>query len=510
MRILLVDDNEHSLQSLAVVLTDLGHEPVPMADAAKALDLAQREFFPLIITDIRMPNMDGLELLGRLKASPYSRQADVVIITGHGDMETAVDALRKGAYDYLNKPINARELAAVVDRCAEHQALLFENREYQQQFDKKVMEATRSLQQDLARAKRQLLKAAGIENLIAESAAMKHVVEEAALYHADPTVPLLIEGETGTGKEVMARLVHFGENGNDTPFVAINCAAIPEQLFESELLGHEAGAYTGSTRKGQAGKLELAGTGSIFLDEVAEMPMLLQPKLLRVFEDRTFYRVGGVKRRDFNARIICAANRNLEELVEQGLFRRDLFHRLKVGHLHLPPLRERLDDLLPLSETFLARESKRKRKHFKALHPDAVDMLMAYSWPGNVRELENAIERAVLSSDGDLLTTEHLHFLPKKIAMGVAPQAPAPHPRATATVPTDAQSNNSNQTLNLCDPKDLQLPDENLDIESLTDAIIAKALEKFSGNKSQAARYLGLSRYALHRRLQKIEEKSGQ
>lgn len=493
MRILLVDDNEHSLQSLAVVLTDLGHEPVPQKDAVRALDLVQREFFPLVITDIRMPGMDGLELLSRIKASPYSKNSDVVLITGHGDMETAVDALRKGAYDYLNKPINARELSAVVERSAEHQTLLFENREYQMEFNKKVQEATVSLQQDLARVRRQLLMAAGIDGLVAESPAMRQLLDEAELYHGDPTVPVLIEGETGTGKEVLARLIHFGRNGSDTPFVPLNCAAIPDQLFESDLFGHDPGAYTGSTRKGQPGKLEMAGKGSVFLDEIAEMPLMLQPKLLRVFEDRTFYRVGGVKRRNFEARVICAANRDLHGLVDQGLFRRDLYHRLKVGHLYIPPLRERKEDIVPLAEKFLEREAKRKRKQFKGLHPDTVELLCAHAWPGNVRELENIIERAVLSADGDLLTPDQVHFLTEK------------HPVPAGKLPLPASCPDI-RSFGALHPDSLQLPDTSLNLEAFNEAIICKVLEKFSGNKSQAARYLGLSRYALHRRLQKIEE----
>lgn len=500
MRILLVDDNEHSLQGLAVVLTDLGHEPVPVANAEKALDHMQREFFPLVITDIRMPGMDGLELLGRLKASKYSKDTDVVIITGHGDMETAVDALRKGAYDYLNKPINARELAAVVDRSAEHQALLFENREYKLEFQQKVQEATQSLQEDLNRARQQLRKAAGLDGLVAESMAMQELVTEAALYHSDPSVPVLIEGETGTGKEVLARLIHFGRNGNDKPFVPLNCAAIPDQLFESELFGHEGGAYTGSTRKGQPGKLEAAGRGSVFMDEVAELPLGLQPKLLRVFEDRTFYRVGGVKRRDFEARIICAANRELENLVEKGAFRRDLYHRLKVGYLRIPPLRERSEDIGPLAEHFLQREARRKRKNFQGLHPDTVELLTSRSWPGNVRELENVIERAVLSADGELLMPEHLALRQEAAAAqpGIASAADKVVGQQASKSVLDIQSVESMDAL--------QLPEDSLDLEALNESIIRKALVKFSGNKSQAARYLGLSRYALHRRLQKMEE----
>ncbi len=411
MRILLVDDDNHSLQSLAVVLTDLGHEPVPVTNSAKALDLTQRDFFPMVITDIRMPGMDGIELLARIKASTYTNLADVVIITGHGDMETAIEALRNGAYDYLNKPINARELSAVVDRCAEHQALLFENREFKLSFERKIQEATEKLQKDLERTRRNLQQVSGSGPMITESNAMENLIREASYYHDDPSVPVLIEGETGVGKEVLARFIHYGSTGADTELIPINCAAIPEQLFESELFGHEAGAYTGSTRNGQPGKMELAGSGTIFLDEVAEMPLHLQPKLLRVLEERTFYRVGGVKLREFHARVICAANRNLDQLVESGKFRRDLFHRLKVGHLRIPPLRERPEDIVALATHFLQREAERKKRRFREMHPDTLRMFESYSWPGNVRELENVIERAVLTTDHELLLPEHVAFM---------------------------------------------------------------------------------------------------
>ncbi|MGE4297880.1 MAG: sigma-54-dependent transcriptional regulator [Desulfovibrionaceae bacterium] len=483
MRILIVDDNAHSLQSLAVVLADLGYEPVKARNADEALQFARQSPFPMIITDIRMPGMSGLELLSTLKDSPATRDTDVVIITGHGDMETAIASLRKGAYDYLNKPINARELAAVVERCAEHQALLRENQDWRQQFETRVDEATREVRSNLDEVRSKLRGATGVGRIIASSQPMRTLVEETRLYRGDPSVPVLLEGETGTGKEVLALLIHYGDQGSDQPFVPINCAAIPSELFESELFGHEPGAYTGSSRKGSRGKMELAGEGTLFLDEIAEMPLSLQPKLLRVLEDRTFYRVGGIKKRHFEARVVCAANRDLRGLVEQGLFRRDLYHRLKVGHMRIPPLRERGSDIRPLAELFLKREAHKKKKLFKGVSPEALALLEAHPWPGNVRELENTIERAVLTSDGDLLEPSHLAFLFADTQDALVLGADA------ATL--------------LADPAHLVLPEHGLDLEALYDALIHRAMEKFDGNKTRAARYLGISRYALHRRLGK-------
>jgi len=484
MRVLVVDDNPNSLKSLEVVIADLGHSPTAVTGGEEALVRMRQERFPLVVTDIRMPGMDGLELLTAIKAAPETSSCDVVLITGHGDMETAIEALRKGAYDYLNKPINARELAAVLDRAAEHQALLRENQALKAPLEQHVAAATSTLRQDLDHARRLLRERAGLEGVVAASAPMLRLFQETQLFHANPDVPVLLEGETGVGKEVVARAIHFGEGGCDEPFVAINCAAIPADLFEAELFGHDPGAYTGSAPRGAQGKLELAGQGTLFLDEIAELPLTLQPKLLRVLEERTYYRVGGVKRRQFRARVICAANRGLEQLVGEGRFRRDLFHRLKVGHLVIPPLRQRPQDIEALAYHFLKRESVKKRKDFTQISAEAMALLMGHSWPGNVRELEHAIERAVLTCSGPVLLPAHLAFLTAAdpVACGVE-----------ATLPLQAHT--------------LTLPDDGLDLEALITAIVEQALARFDGNKSRAAAYLGISRFALHRRLQKPGER---
>lgn len=488
MRILIVDDNLPSLQSLSLVLHDLGHEPTPFEDPLAALAEARTTWFPLIITDIRMPGMDGLTLLSHLKEDSSTAEADVVLITGHGDMETAVEALRRGAYDYLNKPINARELAAVVERCAEHQALLMENRELREHLDEAVEQRADALRRELESARTRLRQVTGIGEVVAASSVMSTLLDETRVFHAEPSVPVLIEGETGTGKEVVARLIHYGESGNDAPFIALNCAAIPHELFEAELFGHEPGAYTGSRAGGSPGKLELAGSGTLFLDEVAEMPLTLQPKLLRVLEERCFYRLGGVKRREFRARVICAGNRDLAAMVEAGQFRRDLYHRLRVGHLRIPPLRERPEDIPVLAGLFLQREAVRKKKRFTALSPDALRLLGRHPWTGNVRELENAVERAVLLHDGPALTARHLGFLDEDGA-GESPLA----------VRRDGDRPGAWRL----DPDNLTLPDAPFDVEALVDALVRKAVERFGGNKSRAAAHLGISRFALHRRLAK-------
>lgn len=483
MRILIVDDNPTSLQSLSVVLTDLGHQPTTFSDPVAALAHAKENYYPLIITDIKMPALDGLSLLAKLKACDMCRQSDVIIITGHGDMDTAITALRNGAYDYLNKPINARELAAAVERSSEHQTLLFENKDLKQNMEQRVAEAKESLQDDLEKMRSQLRKVSGIGQIISGSPRMQTIIRDATIFHHSPDVPVLIEGETGTGKEVIARLVHHGDTHCDTPFVALNCSAIAESLFESELFGYEAGAYTGSRAGGSAGKLELAGNGTLFLDEIAEMPLHLQPKLLRVLEDRTFYRVGGLQKKEFTARIVGAGNKNLEQMVEDGLFRRDLYHRLTVGHLRLPPLRERQEDLIEMAKLFLKKQTKRKGKQFSSIAPETLTLLCGYSWPGNVRELENTIERAVLIHDDATLKPDHIEFINASRSISATPTTPPQAPSVTIGAST------------------ITLPEHPFKLEELTQSIIQEALAKFNGNKTKAAAYLGISRYALYRKL---------
>ena len=510
MRILVVDDNRNSLQSLCLVLKDLGHEPRGMEDPLEALAAARKDFFPLIITDIRMPGMDGLTLLSQLKNGPPAGDSDVVLITGHGDMTTAVEALRKGAYDYLNKPINARELSAVVDRVAERQALVIENRELTRNLEKHVSRAAEEYKKDLEDARRALREVEGIGLVIAESEAMITLLREALIMHAEPSVPVLIEGETGTGKEVLARYIHFGNAVTELPFLGINCAAIPHELFESELFGHEPGAFTGSRADGAPGKLEQAGRGTLFLDEVAELPLSLQPKLLRVLEERSFYRVGGMKKRGFAARIVCAGNRDMAGMVEKGTFRRDLYHRLRVGHLYIPPLRERRADILPLAERFLLREARKKKKRFTGIDSSTMELLRRYPWPGNVRELENTIERAVLMQDGELLLPSHINFLFQSASAFSVPEAGAPGsapgeiPPAFSAPPAAALP--GGPLLDLSNPDSLVLPESPLHLEKLLDTVVLAAMKRFDGNKTRAAEYLGISRFALHRRLQSRRE----
>jgi len=481
VKILVVDDEAISLSSLGDTVSMLGHEPVLCGSAEHALELCRETFFPVIVTDIRMPGMDGLELLERIKETPATAESDVIMVTGHGDVETAIQALRSGAYDFLRKPLDAREFIAVVERSAEHQSLRQENIERTYHCDKRIEEATEDLRREVDGMRRMLRQVAGVGDVVAVSSSMQEVLRNTRLYHENHDVTVLIEGETGTGKEIVARCIHFGEEAATTPFVDINCSVISENLFESELFGYESGAFTGSHRAGAKGKLEAAGDGTVFLDEIGDLPLHFQPKLLRVLQERTFYRVGGIKKRELRARIVCATNQDLAEMVEQGLFRRDLYHRLKIGYIHIPPLRERREDILPLAELFLGQQAQLKGRAFQRLSRGGAELLRGQEWKGNVRELKNAIERALLMHDGPELLPEHLEFLHG----GGAAARPMP--------------------LALPDLAGLQLPDEGLNLDDYLHAlkreIVLQAVARFDGNKSKAAEFLGWDRNKIYRLL---------
>jgi transcriptional regulator with PAS, ATPase and Fis domain len=314
------------------------------------------------------------------------------------------------------------------------------------------------------------------------SEAMRAVVELAYRLHEDRTMPALIEGETGTGKEVVARLIHHGRGESDAPFICINCPAIAPTLFESELFGYEAGSFTGAKKSGAVGKLELAQGGTLFLDEIGDLPLDMQPKLLRVLQERERYRVGGGQRVALDVRIIAATNAELQKAVDAGRFRRDLFYRLNPGHVRIPPLRERPAEIIHLAQLILARLAEEKRRAFRYITPEARAHLESYLWPGNVRELENAIERVTLLYNEESVRAEHLNFLAK------GPSEPLSVDMAPLS------------------PDNFVLPEDGLDIDALNEAILRRVLAKFKGNKSEAARYLKLTRGSFRRRADHIEE----
>ncbi len=482
MRILLVDDDQPGRELLAAFLEEqLGHEVTQCQDGNEAFVKFEKSPFPLVITDIQMPVMDGMQLLRRLKTTAEGCQSDVVLITGFGDMNSAIQALRSDAYDYLVKPVNLQELEAVVAKIAEHQSLLKENEDLTRHFKRKVSEATRMTRSRLESLQKAYAEVVGVGDVGVFSDKMREVFSLAERFHHDRSVPVLIQGETGTGKDVAARMVHYGhgEALEASPFVSINCAAITSSLFESELFGYEGGAFSGAKKNGQAGKFELAESGSVFLDEIGELSLEIQPKLLHVLEKREFYRVGGVRKIKLDTRIICATNRNLLQEVRKGAFRQDLFYRLNVAKIELPPLRERRQEIAPLASMFLTRIAGQKKSRFSRLSAQAVRIMEAHPWPGNVRELHNTIERVVLLYDDTVVRPEHLAFLADENVFAPGVQASADESGALK----------------------IDFPEDELSIKEVEMRVIRKAMEKFANNKSRVASYLGLSRNTLINKL---------
>ena len=480
MQILLVDDDGHSRAAVQWFLKDQHHDVVECINGEVALRKLETEDYPMVLSDIRMPGMSGIELAKAIKQSRDGWRTDVVLFTGYADTETAILALRLGVYDYLRKPVDAAELAGVVERIAEHQALVRENRQWQTQYQTEVAAATEDTRRELKH-----MKQIAVESILGKvgvfSAASREIFEQAQKFHTDRSIPVLIQGDTGTGKEIVAKLIHYGKEPDlqAGAFIDINCAAIAPTLFESELFGYEAGAFTGSAVKGQKGKFELAQGGTLFLDEVGEIPLALQGKLLRVLQEKSFYRVGGVRKIKTDIRIIGATNVPLEKCVEQGKFRRDLFFRLKVGQLSLLPLQEKREEIVPLAMMFLQEFSRQKRKRFITIAPAAVELLRAYSWPGNVRELRNVIDYATFAYDDVELKSVH-----------VANQLLNEQSDATS-IPADAANS---QII-------LPMPPGGYRLKRYTDDVVQAVLAAHHGNQTLTARYLGISLRALAYRI---------
>lgn len=484
MNILLVEDDRDSRFRLGNFLRELGHHVEECDNGYDALCCFKAGKFHMVLSDIKMPKMTGLELLREITRFNSCKEADVVLFTGHGDINSAIEALRAGASDYLLKPINIEELADLVERVAEQRMPPRENIPVeldgngQANTDPQDGRKLSSLRKACART-------VGIGEIGIFSESMKTIFRQAAKFSTDRSIPVLIQGETGTGKEVVARYIHFGYNDVTKPFVDINCAALSPGIFESEIFGYEAGAFTGGLAKGQRGKLDLAEGGTIFLDEITELPLELQAKLLRVIQERDFYRVGGLKKIKADARIICATNVDIEKKVQEGVFRQDLYFRLNVGRLNLPPLRERTEEILPLANMFLLELGRKRGKQFKRIGNAAAGMLLAHSWPGNVRELINTMEWVTFMHDDIELKPSHL-VIPGQLKTDYSFQGGSHTP--------------------VLDPVNFSLPAQGLDLECWVREIVRQALAMHNGNKTDTARYLGISRSSLYCHLKRLEK----
>lgn len=381
-RVLVVDDNRSIRETFLGHLNDSGYEAAVAESAEEALNLLHRFDPVLVITDVRMPGMSGLELLARIKES--SPETMVVVITAHEDMQTAVGAMKAGAYDYLVKPLDIDQIDLLVDRC-------FREQDQRRRVDHLNEEAAEPY---------------ALDRLVGRDPAMIQVYKLIGTLATSRT-PVLVRGETGTGKEVVARAIHFNSNRASEPFIAINCTALPETLLESELFGHVRGAFTGAISD-RRGHFERAGTGTIFLDEIGDTSPAFQAKLLRVLQGGEFYPVGAERPRRTEARVIAATHRDLEDLVRKGEFREDLYFRLRVVEVQVPPLRARRGDIPLLAHHFVARVGRELHRPSTILPDGLLEAMQQYDWPGNVRELENALTRALVLSRGAVLEREHL------------------------------------------------------------------------------------------------------
>jgi DNA-binding NtrC family response regulator len=445
LKILIVDDEEPARQGLTALLARWGYDVDEAGDGQEALAKAAAGLPSVVLSDLVMPKMDGLELLRALKTDvPF---ASVILLTGQGSIDTAVTAMREGAYDYLTKPVDVARLRLLIPKAAERGEAL----------------------REVALLRRRLSQVWGMGRLVGTSAGMQEVyrlIEVAA----PTTAPVLISGESGTGKELVARTLHDLSPRAKGPFVAVNCAAIPETLLESEIFGHEKGAFTGALER-RPGCFELAHEGTIFLDEIAEMNPGTQAKFLRILQDGTVRRLGGRTEIKVDVRVLAATNKDPVKAIQEGSFREDLYYRLNVVSLVMPPLRDRRDDIPALVQAFMEEFNARYDKHIRALDESVLSGLVAKSWPGNVRELRNTLERAIIVCENDTILPKHI----------------PPSPSLRVADPGDGPDSVSFRV--------------GTSLEDAEKALILKTLAANGNNKTRAADVLGISLKTLHNKL---------
>jgi two-component system response regulator GlrR len=381
-KILVVDDDRNLIEVLKVRVESAGYEVTTALTGEEAIEAAKNQMFDLAILDLQLERSDGISLMEKLHL--LFPDLPVIILTAHGTIESAVEAMKRGAYSYVTKPFNSRDLLLQMEKALEN----------------------RVLQKEIRRLKNFLEEEYDFGNIVTRSEKMQRVLETVSRI-ADGDSTVYIQGESGTGKELIAKAIHMASGRKDKPFIALNCAAIPETLLESKLFGHEKGAFTGATQ-GARGSFTQAHTGTIFLDEIGDMSLTIQAKVLRVLQERQFYPVGSEKLVEVDVRVIVATNKDLEEEVKKGFFRNDLYYRIHVIPIQLPPLRERKEDIQPLVDHFLKKYNDRMKKAIKGVTPEAINKLMLHDWPGNVRELENTVESAMAMTQLDYITEDYI------------------------------------------------------------------------------------------------------
>lgn len=445
-RILLVDDEKNILKVMSASLKKEGYDVETARSGEEAIGKIGNNRYNLVITDYKLPRINGLDLLQELKSK--DPELPIIILTAYGTIEKAVEAMKKGAYNYLTKPINLEELNIVVSDAIERYALIEENKALRQR----------------------LLDKYSFDNIIGKSPALEEVFKMIRMV-SQSNANILIIGESGTGKELVAKAIHFGSERKDFSFVPVDCAAIPEGLLENEIFGHEKGAYTGAHDK-KIGLIEQAHRGTLFLDEVGELSLNLQKKLLRILQEREFQRLGGKERVKVNIRVIAATNRDLEQDVKEGRFREDLFYRLNVVSIPIPPLRDRIDDIPLLAEYFLRKYNEENKKDIRTFDPEVVKLFMNYGWRGNVRELENVVERAVVLCNFEKIILDNIP-------------------------PNIVDSAGDNRHI-------LTLSSDSMNLLEVERKIIQKTLNGVNWNQTRASVILGISRKQLRTKMKNL------
>jgi len=447
--ILIVDDDKLLQKPLKQIFSDK-YDVCVAGSGEEALAIIKEKPIDLILLDIRLPGIDGVETLKAIRER--DKNILMIMMTAFEDVKTVITSMKMGVFDYLVKPLDMDEIEIIVERALENL----------------------SLKKDIETLRRAYIRVFDLENIVAASDEFREAFQKADRVAQSRDTTVLIEGETGTGKEIIARYIHYRSDRFGKPFIAINCGAINRDLVESELFGYEKGSFTGGLHEGKEGKIETANEGTLLLDEISEISPQTQVKLLRFLEEKELYRVGGTTKIHVDVKVIAATNKKLSEAVQEGTFRRDLFYRLNVAWIYIPPLRERKSDVLPMAMFFMDRFNNKFGRNFKSISKDAQSLLLRYDWPGNVRELKNFIERIVLMEEGNEIEETHLI-------------------RLMALAHRSSMTNSS----------EIDIPLQGIDLEEINKRYMIRALETTKGNLSKAARLLGLSRPTLAYRLAK-------
>jgi len=448
--ILVVDDDEIMRETLSDVLRKRGYDIFSVGSGNGALSMIKKNLIDLILLDMKLPDVDGLEVLKKIKE--FDTEILVIMMTAYSDVQTAVSSMKSGAYDYINKPFELEELRLLIEKGLE----------------------TKSLINEVRRLRRQQKEKYQNNHIYGVSPQIHYVKELIGMISKTHKTSVLIQGESGTGKELAANAIHYNSQRSDKPMMKINCSAIPDTLLESELFGYEKGAFT-DAKNTKKGLFELADGGTVFLDEIGDMNPFLQSKILRVLENQTFMRVGGEREIRVDVRIIAATNKDLELMVKEGFFRKDLYYRLKVMVVEMPPLRDRVEDILMLSNLFIEENNKEYNKNIKGFSDEGKKMMIHYSWPGNVRELKNVIERAMILTDQEYITPKHLPFEMKHVEKST-------------------HADTGHELMEIAN---------DMSLENMEKMHLSKVLKRLEWNKSKASKVLGISRATLRAKIKR-------